>query len=118
MNKIFIIILFLPVMVLADVAPNKKHEVAYLLDYIVRSGCVLTRNGTQYKGKDAAEHIQTKYDYYRRDINNTEDFIKYAATKSTMSGKYYTVKCNGQKESKTKDWLLRELEVYRMKRRF
>ena len=112
------LILLMPAMTLADVAANKKHEVAHLLHFIQQSGCEMNRNGSKHRGEDAVAHIQKKYDYFRSDIESTEDFIKYSATKSTMSGKYYTVKCGGRDIGKTKDWLLKELAVYRMKRRF
>ena len=57
---------------------------------------------------------------YRDDVKSlmvgtlmTEAFIKYSATKSTMSGKYYTVKCPDGKEIRSQDWLLEELAVFR-----
>ncbi len=50
--------------------------------------------------KKGISHIEKKYNYYRDDIHNTEDFIKLSATKSTMSGGYYTVKCQGKKRLK------------------
>jgi len=118
MHKILTMILFLPVISMADVADNKKHEVLYLLNFIQQSGCEMSRNGSNHSGEDAVAHIQKKYDYFRKDVESTEDFIRLSATKSTMSGKYYTVKCNGREIGKTKDWLLKELAVYRMKRRF
>ena len=102
---------------MADVAPNKRHEIVHLLEYVRLSGCLLERNGSSYKGEQAVNHIKNKYDYFRGKIRNTEDFIRYAATKSTLSGKYYTVNCKGH-TARTKDWLLKELSVYRLKRRF
>ncbi|WP_373862494.1 DUF5329 family protein [Bathymodiolus platifrons methanotrophic gill symbiont] len=40
-------------------------------------------------------------------------FIEYSATKSTVTGRDYRVKCAGQRTVKTKDWLLQELQNYR-----
>ena len=56
-----------------------------------------------------------KYDYFKDDIKSSEDFIKYSATKSTMSGDYYKVTCPEKKTIKTKDWLLLELKQFRDK---
>ena len=109
---------FMTTSVLADVSPDKRHEVNYLLNFVKQSQCVMERNGSQHKGIAAMRHIQTKYDYFRDDIENTEDFIKYSATKSTMSGKYYMVYCPGKPEQKTSQWLLKALELYRFQRRF
>jgi hypothetical protein len=66
-----------------------------------------------HNGKEAVKHIQKKYDYFADDITSTEDFIKYSATKSKMSGKYYKIHCSGKKPVKSQDWLLTELKAYR-----
>ena len=57
--------------------------------------------------------FERKYDYFRDDISTTEEFIEYSASKSTMSGKYYLVKCDSSEAVKTKEWLLNELKRYR-----
>ncbi len=69
--------------------------------------------GTRHPAAEGVSHIEKKYNYFRDDIESTEDFIKYSATKSTMSGDYYTVSCPGKKTIKTKDWLLSELQRFR-----
>jgi hypothetical protein len=97
----------------ADVPPEQQPEVAHLINFVQSSLCKIKRNGTTYQGEEAAAHIRKKYDYFRGKIKTTEQFIEYAASKSTMSGKYYTVQCDGQKPIRTQDWLLRELAVYR-----
>jgi len=99
----------------ADVPPNQQPEVDHLLAFVRQSDCLLIRNGSEYTGKNAVSHIQKKYDYFRDDIATTEAFIKYSATKSTMSGKYYTIRCPGKKEIRTQDWLLQELSEFRNK---
>ncbi len=97
----------------ADVPPEQQTEVAHLLQFVKNSRCKVNRNGSIHYGKEAASHIKKKYAYFRKKIKTTEDFIKYSATKSTMSGKYYTVRCDGQKPVRTQDWLLLELQSYR-----
>ena len=97
----------------ADVPAEQKPEVEHLLEFVRQSDCIMVRNGTEHSGEYAVSHIQKKYDYFKDDINSTEAFIEYSATKSTMSGKYYTIRCSGQEEMPTQDWLLEELRVYR-----
>jgi len=99
----------------ADVPPEQQPEVAHLLSFVRSSPCTINRNGTTHQGEEAAAHIRKKYDYYRDKITTTEQFIEYSASKSTMSGKYYTVHCDGQEPIRTQDWLLQELEEYRNK---
>ncbi len=112
-----IMTIILPGSAHADVPPEQQSEVAHLLRFVKNSQCKVKRNGSFHRGKEAASHIQKKYDHFRKKIKTTEQFIKYSATKSTMSGKHYTVRCNGQKPIRTRDWLLRELKSYRRSRR-
>jgi len=97
----------------ADVPDSQAGEVNHLLSFVKNSQCVISRNGAEHVGEKSARHIQIKYDYFRDDINSTEDFIQYSATKSTMSGQYYTVLCPGEKTINTEDWLLVELKRFR-----
>jgi len=106
-------LLFLP-SVYADVSPGQVKEVEHLLEFVKTSDCVINRNATEYTGPEGVAHIQRKYEYYREDIETTEDFIRLSATKSTMSGKYYTVKCPGKVMINTQRWLLTELEFFRV----
>ena len=100
---------------MADVPADQLKEVNHLLDYVKDSACTINRNGTDYPANEGVDHIKRKYDYFRSDINSSEDFIEYSATKSTMSGKYYTVSCPGKETMKTRDWLLAELKRFRLK---
>jgi hypothetical protein len=51
-------------------------------------------------------------DHFKKRVKTTEGFIKYAATKSSMSGKPYMVRCDGREMSNA-DWLNRELQKLR-----
>jgi len=55
-----------------------------------------------------------KYEYTKRWIKSAEDFIKYTATKSSMSGRPYTVRCDGR-EILCAEWLSEELNRFRKK---
>lgn len=99
--------------VIADVPVEQVKEVSHLLGFVKNSGCIINRNGTDHPASEGVSHIEKKYDYFRDEINSSEEFIEYSATKSTMSGEYYTVSCPGKKIIKTQDWLLKELERFR-----
>lgn len=96
-----------------NVFANTQSEIAHLLSFVQSTDCTYERNGKRHSGKEAVDHIKKKYDYFADDIDTAEDFIKYAATKSKMSGKYYLVHCPSQDTIKSKDWLLSELQNYR-----
>lgn len=99
----------------ADVQTKQESEINHLLLFIENSDCIMSRNGDKHSGKDAVSHINRKYRYFASDIKTAEDFIKYSATKSTMSGEYYQINCPNKKAIKAKNWLLDELKRYRDK---
>ncbi|WP_346347754.1 DUF5329 family protein [Shewanella gelidimarina] len=74
---------------------------------------MLSIEGTMHNGTEAAGHIKKKYEYFLDDIKSTEDFVKYSATKSKMSGRYYKIHCGNESPIKSRDWLLIELKAYR-----
>lgn len=59
-------------------------------------------------------HLQQKLDYLENKglVSTSEDFIDRAATGSSISGKAYSVDCNGQKQPSA-DWLKDELKRIR-----
>ncbi len=97
----------------ADVPESEKREVLHLLEFVVSTDCSFERNGSKHTGEEAYKHIKRKYEHYKNDITTTEEFIEYSATKSTVSGKEYLVYCETGTPVTSKDWLLKELSVYR-----
>ena len=89
-------------------------EIAHLIDFVRRSSCTFIRNGSEYRGGDAADHIQAKYEHFKDEIHTVEDFIDRAASKSLMSGEPYEVRCAG-KMMPAADWIRAEDAVYRSK---
>ncbi|MES2068875.1 MAG: DUF5329 domain-containing protein [Pseudomonadota bacterium] len=94
-----------------------KREVDHLLDTLVVSKCQFNRNGDWYDGADAKSHLTKKYDYFliRGEISSAESFIELAASKSSMSGRAYLVKCGDGKPMESGPWLKQELARYRMR---
>ena len=89
-----------------------QKEVDYLLNYVEQSGCSFNRNGKVYDSVQAREHITKKYDYVKKRINSAEQFITYAATKSSITGKSYQVTC-GDATRPSGTWLQEALRNYR-----
>jgi hypothetical protein len=99
----------------AQPPPNVQTEIEYLLKYIEASGCSFYRNGSWYDGARARAHLRTKYDYLagRQLVGTTEDFIDKAATKSSVSGKAYKIRCADGVEVESGLWLRQVLAQYR-----
>ncbi|MCL2670132.1 MAG: DUF5329 domain-containing protein [Syntrophaceae bacterium] len=119
------LLIFVPIFLMSAVPMTAAEpdgrttaEIRHLLVFISASACQFNRNGSWHGASEAAAHIENKYRYaLKRDlIGKAEDFIEYAATKSTISGKHYLVRCGGTTEIASADWLTRELTAYRSTR--
>ncbi len=95
------------------VIADTQQEINHLLAFVANTTCQYERNGSVYDGVRAEQHIKRKYEYFKEKINSAEDFIKYSATKSTMSGKRYKIHCENIATQNSSDWLLNELKKYR-----
>jgi hypothetical protein len=98
-------------------APVALAEINYLLDYMGKSGCDFYRNGAWYDSGAAKAHLRFKYDalVQHDQIGTAEDFIEKAATKSSLSGRAYKVRCADGQELSSNQWLRDALARYRSK---
>ena len=71
------------------------------------------------KGNLGQTHLREKYQWLvNKDmISATSDFIDKAASESSMTGLAYRVRCKGQEDVLSKQWLNDELTRYRGTRR-
>ncbi len=92
---------------------DTAQTIAYLLDYASKSDGIFIRNGKSYNGKQAAAHIQAKYDHFKDEITTPEDFIRLAATRSMLTGQPYMIKTKDGKERTCAEWLSAILEEHR-----
>ena len=115
---LILIVALLPVLAHAsDLDPETEDQIEHLLSFVSTSSCKFMRNGNWYEASEAAKHIRKKYHYVlgKGLVGSPEDFIKYSATKSSMSGKRYRVQCGQGTEIDSSEWLLTELSSYRSK---
>jgi hypothetical protein len=91
-------------------------EVKYLLDFVEISGCQFYRNGSWHDSSKARSHLLLKFEYLdtRNLVKTAEDFIDNAATKSSMSGRLYEIRCLECKSVPTGPWLHDVLSRYRV----
>ena len=96
-------------------APVAADEINHLLTHLQSSGCQFNRNGDWHDAADAADHLKKKLTYAldKGAITSAEDFIDQAASKSSMSGKAYQVRCAKAAPQPSGQWLREELERYR-----
>jgi hypothetical protein len=94
-----------------------QAEISYLLEYVGTSGCEFYRNGAWYDSQHAQAHLRAKYELLSTngDIKTAEDFIAKAASKSSLSGQPYQIRCGsvGAATVSTDQWLHEALALYR-----
>ncbi len=112
-----ILIFFCALTLAEDINDETKNEVSHLLDYLKSSNCKFYRNGSWYDPAEAVNHINKKYQYLlKKDlIVSTENFIERAASKSSISGEPYLVKCGIAKPIESANWFRAELVRFRAK---
>ncbi len=89
----------LPASAVEPSAPAQA-EVEQLLSRLAASGCTFQRNGSWHSAGEAREHLSKKYKYLldKKRLATAEDFVTLAASKSSVSGSPYAVKCAGQEQ--------------------
>ena len=97
--------------------PSAKttQEVGQLFAALKQSNCEFSRNGSWYNAEKASDHLQRKYDYLlkKRLVTTTESFIDLAATKSSISGKPYQVRCGKTAPISSNSWFKSQLNTVR-----
>jgi hypothetical protein len=98
----------------AGPSPAARAEIAHLFAFLEDSGCAFHRNGSWFGSREAGAHLGRKYAYLleRGLVSSAEDFIERAATRSSISGEPYRVRC-GAKTVESGPWLREELLKYR-----
>lgn len=92
-----------------------QQEISHLFAYLGGSGCQFSRNGSWYSPQEAVDHLNDKYQYLlgKNRIASAEDFIAEAASRSSMSGQAYLVKCGNAAPVESAGWFRAELDKYR-----
>lgn len=112
---LLLLVIVLPVVAIGESSgTDAEQEIDHLLQFIEQSGCTFIRNNESYSGVRAREHIQKKFNYIvkRKKQVSAEQFIRYAASQSSLSKKPYMVQC-GTEMITSESWLVGELEQYR-----
>ncbi|CAI87868.1 conserved protein of unknown function; putative transmembrane protein [Pseudoalteromonas translucida] len=99
--------------------PNREpdrepdQEVQHLITFISNSNATFIRNGDEHTSKEAAEHLAMKYRKAKRYAKTADDFINNLASKSSWSGKAYTVILSSGAKLTANSWLTNELIRFR-----
>ncbi len=111
LNLLFILCVA-PVLATADAAVDS--EIDYLLATVAESGCVFIRNGKEYSGDDARDHLALKRRRGKQYYDSADEFIERIASSSSWSGKPYQIRCSDEPQQPAGDWFKKVLVEYRM----
>lgn len=67
------------------------------------------RNGESHDVAEAIEHMRRKWNWKAAEIKTAEDFIRIAATGSSMSGKPYVIRFADGRETPSGEWFRKKL---------
>jgi hypothetical protein len=74
-------------------SPAEDERIAYLISSVAAmSDAQFLRNGTHYDARAAAEHLRMKLGLAGSHVQSAEDFIRYCATSSSVSGRPYQIR--------------------------
>ncbi len=96
-------------------ADESRREIDQLIAYLETSECEFNRNGEWHDSRDAGKHLRRKRKHIEREVESLsgEDFIAEAASKSSMTGQPYQVRCPGKPVESSADWFGAELQRMR-----
>ena len=84
--------LLLPIAASAETLTEANKIDALISSVEHLQGAVFIRNGSEYNGKQAADHLRLKLDKAGTRVKTAEDFIRACASSSSMSGKPYQIR--------------------------
>ncbi len=92
-----------------------RGEIEGMLARLATSGCQFKRNGSWHSAVEAQAHLRRKLEHLleRDAVASTEQFIERAASKSSISGQAYQVKCGSRAPVPSSTWLRAELQALR-----
>lgn len=90
-------------------------EINGLIKALGESGCTFQRNGSWHDATEARDHLRRKYEWMRDrgKISSAEQFIRDGASRSSMTGREYQVRCYGQADLSAAAWLTAQLRLQR-----
>ena len=91
----------------------EKKKIEFLISSVENlKGAVFIRNGSEYDGKAAAEHLRLKLKNAGGRVQTAEDFIRLCASQSYITGKPYLIRLSNGKTIKSEEYFREKLKEY------
>ena len=95
-------------------AESVNYEINRLISAVGRNGCTFIRNGEEYRGRAAREHLRSKREQNAQLVGSAEDFIQKIASGSAATGEPYLIQCRGEEQKTLNEWFTTLLEENRI----
>jgi hypothetical protein len=93
--------------------PTEAQRIEALITAVKHlEGATFIRNGSAHTAAEAADHLRLKWKNAGKRVRTAEDFIRYCATESSLSGRKYRIRLADGREMDSADWFKAELRRY------
>ena len=88
-----LLVMISAVVLAGDLTPLESRKIEYLIEAIgTLQNAQFIRNGTSYGAKAAADHLRLKLKNAGSRVATADDFIRFCASASSVSGTPYRIK--------------------------
>jgi Family of unknown function (DUF5329) len=100
------------------IAQTPRASEAQKIEYLIATiqslrDAAFVRNGVVYDADAAAQHLRVKWRLSRRRCETAEDFIRFCAARSSISGGVYSIRFSDGRTSTAESFLREMLSKYR-----
>lgn len=100
-----------PASTVAPARLTENEKIEHLISHIAGlESAVFIRNRREHDCREAADHMRSKWKWKRNEIRTARDFIRLAATGSTVSGEPYFIRWASGKQRESAAYLTEQLE--------
>lgn len=89
---------------------TEDQKISYIINSLGRLDAVFVRNDSEYSPADAMDHLKMKRKKAGSSIKTARQFIKEIASKSSVSGKPYTIKFKDGHTETAENYLTQQLD--------
>ena len=91
----------------------EKKKIEFLISSIENlKGAIFIRNGSEYDGRQAVEHLRMKLQNAGGRVRTADDFIRLCASQSYITGKPYMIRLSNGKTIKSEEYFREKLKEY------
>ncbi|ARS37587.1 DUF5329 family protein [Pontibacter actiniarum] len=96
----------------ATAAPyTEEQKVNHLIQVISKmEGATFIRNGSEHTCAEAAEHLESKWEKHKDDVQTAQGFVEKLASRSGLTGEPYRIRFADGTEKTTNEVLMSELQ--------